>query len=279
MRPRLFRLVGCVPAAGWVLGVILAAAPAHAQPAKRGPPSGAQPSRSGDAVAAYSAQARQAYEAGSFRDAIALYEKAYAIEPEPTLLFNLARCHEALGALEDLRAAVRAYGAYLEASPRTSDRAAIERRVEALRKQVAIMEAEQRRPAEAEATKRPSPPPAPVAPRAASPWPWVVCGVGAGGVVAGAILGVLATDAHDDAQASPSGRDAIDLESRAGTLETATNVAFVAGAALAVAGCTWAVIDMASASSPPPAAAARAPARARVELRVGAGAMSVGGTF
>jgi tetratricopeptide (TPR) repeat protein len=249
-------VVGCSAA---LAAAALAPDAAHAQRAK--------PT---DAVATYSAQARAAYEAGDFRNAIALYEKAYGLEREPTLLFNLARCHEALGSLEDLRAAVARYLAYLDAAPRASDRAAIERRVDALRKQIAVMDAEQRRPAATPPARTAAPSPAlaaaPAPQGGISPWPWVVCGAGAGGLVAGAVLGVLAVGARDDAQASPSGEEAMDLESRAGSLQTGANIAFVAGAALMVGGATWGVVEIASSPSRAPSSSG---ARAVVRLEIG----------
>lgn len=44
-----------------------------------------------------SSDAAEHYRAGRFRDAITLYEDAWAIFPAPGVLYNIARCHEALG--------------------------------------------------------------------------------------------------------------------------------------------------------------------------------------
>lgn len=40
------------------------------------------------------AQGAQAYRAGNYAEAIELFEKAYALEPVPNLLYNIAKCHE-----------------------------------------------------------------------------------------------------------------------------------------------------------------------------------------
>jgi tetratricopeptide (TPR) repeat protein len=40
------------------------------------------------------AQGAQAYRSGDYAKAIELFEKAYALEPVPNLLYNIAKCHE-----------------------------------------------------------------------------------------------------------------------------------------------------------------------------------------
>lgn len=193
-------------------------------------------------AAELAARARSAYEAGKFRDAADLYQRAHDLDADPTLLFNLARCFEALATLDDLRASIRDYQAYLRARPDASDRAAVERRIDVLANQIRVLE-EQSKP-------KPPPPPAPptilAAPRAHTPIPWIACGVGLGGIAAGAVLGAIAKGERADANRATSGADALDLEAKSAHLATAANVAFVAGAALAVAGAAWGVIDLAS---------------------------------
>src|SRR5262245_35384060 len=66
------------------------------------------------------------YKAGRFAEAAALLKEAYAIYPEPTLLYNLARALEGLG---DLEGAVAAYDRYLGESREVADAAAIRRRL------------------------------------------------------------------------------------------------------------------------------------------------------
>ena len=47
-------------------------------------------------------QSAEAYEAGELEKAAELLERAYALDPDPTLLYNLARTYEGLGKLECL---------------------------------------------------------------------------------------------------------------------------------------------------------------------------------
>lgn len=60
-----------------------------------------------------SEQARSRYDAGEYARALALFDQAYARDPDPNLLFNIARCHEKLG---DTALALDKYEAFL-ASP------------------------------------------------------------------------------------------------------------------------------------------------------------------
>ncbi|MBI2894353.1 MAG: tetratricopeptide repeat protein, partial [Deltaproteobacteria bacterium] len=73
------------------------------------------------------------YERGDFRDALELFERGYAIEPEPAFLYNIGRCHERLGELD---LAVEAYERYLSASPEGSDAADVQARIRALQERI-----------------------------------------------------------------------------------------------------------------------------------------------
>lgn len=244
-----------------ILAVALALAPASAH---------AQPDTSEQRAGAFSAQARDAYVKGNFREAVDLYKKARELKPDPTLLFNLARCYEALGSTNDLRDSVASYQAYLQERGDASDRAAVERRMTVLERQVVILEehakAEQLRLEEQSKPKVlvPVPPPLPVARTSVAPW--IVAGAGIGVGVAGAILGLVATGTRSDAVAEPSGAAAADLESRARSFATAANVAFIVGAALTVAGTAWGVVNLTTSPRP-------------VVVRAGAGTLLVSGTF
>jgi tetratricopeptide (TPR) repeat protein len=219
-----------------------------------------------EAAARYSTEAREAYEQGRFRDAVELYRKAYDLKRDPVLLFNMARCYEALATRTDLERSIENYEEYLRARPDASDRAAVERRVEVLRQQVRLLD---------DASKpRHAPPPAaaPVVVPAARPSapPWIVAGVGASGVVVGAVLGGVAAAKRDDAAADPSGRSAQKLESSAQSLATGANVAFIAGGAVAAGGIAWGIVDLVSAPKP----AARGAA-----VRIGPASLTVEGRF
>ena len=60
-----------------------------------------------------SEDARNRYDRGEYERALVLFNEAYAREPDPNLLFNIARCHEKLG---QPQAAIEKYEAFL-ASP------------------------------------------------------------------------------------------------------------------------------------------------------------------
>jgi tetratricopeptide (TPR) repeat protein len=169
-----------------------------------------------------------AYDQGRFAEAIALLRQAYALEKEPVLLYNLGRAYEGLG---DLAGAAQAYEDFLRAQPDAPDRGALERRIGTLRRQLTEREALRRKAA---AEK----------PRTASPIPWIVAGVGAGGLAAGGLVGVLASNKHDDAVREPTYREADRLESQAKSMATAANVCLVAGGVLLVVGVVWGILDV-----------------------------------
>src|SRR5687767_9910106 len=73
-----------------------------------------------------------AYRRGAFKEAIDLLNEAYALDPQPVLLYNLARAHEGLG---DLDLAISTYEKYLQQEPNAPDKGAIEQRLVTLRRQ------------------------------------------------------------------------------------------------------------------------------------------------
>jgi tetratricopeptide (TPR) repeat protein len=74
-----------------VIALLVAAAPAIAEPASA--PSPAEL----DAARSLFRRAEAEYVAGRHAEALALYRAAHAVVPEPKLLFNIAQCHRALG--------------------------------------------------------------------------------------------------------------------------------------------------------------------------------------
>ncbi len=102
---------------------------ARAQPAQAGGPA---PSSS----PAESSPARRAYLAGvehfrekRYSDAIAEFNKAYRIDPNPVLVFNMARAFEEL---KDYGPAVEFYKKYLEMAPQAEDRPQVEATIRTL---------------------------------------------------------------------------------------------------------------------------------------------------
>src|SRR3990172_5013099 len=69
------------------------------------------------------------YGAGRYREAIVQFQTAQELRPHPSVLFNIARCHENLGEFAE---ALAHYERML-AEPRIDDRADVEMRVRAIR--------------------------------------------------------------------------------------------------------------------------------------------------
>jgi hypothetical protein len=68
------------------------------------------------------AAGRTLYGQRRYAEAVAKFEVVYAIRPHPDVLFNVARCHEQLGATGK---ALSAYRAYLRLVPEAADRRAV----------------------------------------------------------------------------------------------------------------------------------------------------------
>lgn len=225
------------------LGLVIAGpSAAQAQPAKQE----AAPADRKAAIELFG-RSRAAYQAGRFAEAAELLRQAYALDPAPTLLYNLARALESDG---DLDGAADAYRRYIEADPDAKDRPAIEKRVSNLEAQIAERE-ELRRKLEAQASAPPAPAPevvtAPPPAEGPSVVPWVVAGAGAASLIAGATLGGLAQSKHADADdpATPMA-DAVRLDDEARGLARGANIAFGVGGALAAGGLIWGLVDVLS---------------------------------
>ena len=179
------------------------------------------------------------YREGRFEKAISLLQEAYALTGEPVLLYNLGRAYEGNG---DLDKAVAAYRRYLDQSDAIQDRGAIERRIATLEKQIAERKElekkaalEKKRADSAEARQEePSPNPA----------PWILVGLGSGGVVAGTVLGVLASARESEAIDEAFQVEADALRSEAETLALAANVTLAVGGAIALGGLVWGIVDI-----------------------------------
>ncbi len=206
------------------------------------------------------------YREGRFKEAADLLTRAYALDPAPILLFNLARALESAGDLSD---AVEAYARYVVADPEAKDRRAVETRIENLRAEIAE-KTELERQRDEEATKRaeleqrarlavrehPS-----EAPRATGPGPvpWIVAGSGVAVLAAGGVLGALALARHQAAESEPVNARASDLLSSSRRFETAANIAYAIGGAALAGGFLWALFGQGASDpgdvAPPPGGA------------------------
>jgi tetratricopeptide (TPR) repeat protein len=193
----------------------------------------------------------ESYRQGDFAHAIELLDEAYALDPQPVLVYNRARAAEGIGNLD---AAIAGYEKFLADEPNAPDRGAIEQRLVTLRRQRderAALERERdaRREEPAPAAAPPTAaapttaPPADSTPPSKSPLPYVVAGVGAAGLVAGTILGLAAVSKNDDAKAEPVQKNAMDTRDSAHGLATGSTVSFIVGGVLVVAGASWWLVD------------------------------------
>jgi tetratricopeptide (TPR) repeat protein len=210
-----------------------------------------------------------AYRRGAFKEAIDLLNEAYALDPQPVLLYNLARAHEGLG---DLDLAISTYEKYLQQEPNAPDKGAIEQRLVTLRRQ-----RDERNAAAKQKNEKPPPPPPPKnppppPPREPSVLPYVVAGVGVVGLGLGTAFGLMATGKNDDAAKEPVQAKSIELKDSADGLATASTVSFIVGGVLLAAGAAWWVLDTQASSS-------QGAARGRLRAGIAPGFVGLAGTL
>ncbi|MBS2019442.1 MAG: tetratricopeptide repeat protein [Deltaproteobacteria bacterium] len=236
---------GLRKARGTLLGLALAlvAPAALAAPPARAPKEAPSPDKA--RAAELFQKSAGAYLKGDFERAITLLDEAYALDPQPVLVYNLARAHEGLGHLDE---SIALYEKYLAQDPTSADRGAIEQRLSTLKRQrdekAALAKEKQavekeREQVEKERAKQDAEDP----PRPRSILPYVVGGVGVASVVTGAVFGAMASGKESDAQAEPVQTAAIDLRDTGKGFATISNITIIAGGALVAAGVVWWILD------------------------------------
>jgi tetratricopeptide (TPR) repeat protein len=178
-----------------------------------------------------------AYGDARYEEAVSLFEQAYAIAPEPTLLYNLALARERAG---HVAAAIETYERFLVESPDAPERTEVERSIELLRRHRAL-EDEVARRAAARATAPVEPEPAPRA--STEIGGWILAGVGGASVIAGGVAAGLAQSAYDAARLEETHLRSVALERDANDLGLVANVLFGVGGGLAFIGVVWAVAE------------------------------------
>jgi hypothetical protein len=180
---------------------------------------------------------RQLFESGQAERALPLAQEAYELDPDPVLLYNIARGYEQLG---DLARAIESYRRFLVASPNVPARAAIEQRVATLGGLIEEREALERR-----LKKQLQEPPS-----AQGRWVGLgggALGIGAVGLITGAALWALAANRHADALSpAASGVETFAAQGQGQSFATAGNVVFAAGAVVAAAGVVGTVLALRS---------------------------------
>jgi tetratricopeptide (TPR) repeat protein len=205
--------------------------------------------------------ARRAFDDKRYDDSIELLRRAYACDPNPVYLHNVARAYEEANRPKD---ALAAWRAYLEVSKDERERVQVQGRISTLSKMIDDLDrlehekeaAEQARlAAEAVASSRPVrttlPPPPPVTSVAApsrhvAAGAWLLSGVGASGLIVAAVLGLESIAKHGAAVNEPQVVQAESLQSQARNLAQAANWMWAVGGAVTVIGAGWIGVDLVS---------------------------------
>jgi hypothetical protein len=166
------------------------------------PPSAGVDSSTSARIAELNEAGARAYESRNYRAAIEKFVEAYAIDHDPNLLFNLARCYEKLG---EVPAAIEKYQAFL-AAPGADTEGRIKANtslaeLERLRDQGGTKPAGDG-PSGGESSTAEAGSNAESSSSSRGPWPWLT--LGAGVLVTGAGATLYALGVHDHAQVTGS---------------------------------------------------------------------------
>ena len=142
------------------------------------------------------------YKTSDYGGALSNFVKAYKLAPLPTMLFNIARCHEVMGHRKD---AIKYYLLYLEKLPKAKNTPLVEMRIVNLTMQVNIQKPAKSGKGEATGRDAPSIPSALLVeqPRSVK-LTWrstagVIClAVGGASMVTGVIFGAMAKSRADE---------------------------------------------------------------------------------
>lgn len=212
------------------LALLLAAPPAIA----------AEPEAAAAAQAAYR-EGVGAFKAERYEEALARFEAAYALDPSPILLYNMARANEELGRPA---AAIQRFEQYLDAAPEASDREDVMRRVRVMRAIVENIEDGDRTALIA----------TDVPPASTSLRPFAYGAFAAGAVmVVVAIVGVVNLEAaRDDFTNADTVREKQRAEDDGASAAITANVGWITGGLLlAAGGVLWALEPDAPLVAPP----------------------------
>ena len=187
------------------------------------------------AVELFEAAAR-AYEEERWADAADLLGRAYELEPDPVLLFNLGRAREQAGQRE---AAVAAYRSFVLQLPDAPEAARARERIAALTAPE-IPRAAEPEPRAAEVIP---PPPAASETGSSSLAPWLLVGAGAAVAIVGAIFAALAWSAYQDGRDSDIHERRVELQGSADDRALVANLSFGIAGALGLGGGLWLALD------------------------------------
>lgn len=219
-----------------------------------------RPSVARESPAALLRQADAAYDVRDFARALQLYRRAYELQRDPTVLFNVGQMYAALEQWSDAAATWRLY---LERVPAAPNRASTEAAIRSADEHVQSQRGATSEPRPATGpqpltnnsdTSAPPPHVQPARTEARQRWPigaWVVTGIGGTAVVTGAVLlglyaasvAELESPAHCTARVGgfDCDPDAAPIRDRAQSFATAGTIAMSAGGAAVVGGLVWAI--------------------------------------
>jgi tetratricopeptide (TPR) repeat protein len=169
---------------------LLLASPAYAADPSAGPPA--------PIALELSEDARESYDQGNYERALLLFSEAYEREPDPNLLFNIARCHEKLGQVD---AALEKYDAFLaspNADPEGRDKAEASRaELVRARDRLRVDEKERASAAKGDAD---APPRAGSSGMSSSLTPWLLLGAGVAALGSGVVVYSLGVSDHHEVE-------------------------------------------------------------------------------
>jgi hypothetical protein len=193
-------------------------------------------------VVQLNAEGSRFYKARDYRRAVEKFIQAYAIDRDPNLLFNVARCYEKLG---DNAAAIEKYEEFL-----TSPGADAQGRQRAEESLAALRKLEEKADTQ-QPTTLPAPEPAPASTPAPAPEstshsgtgivPWLALGTGVASAGFGAILYALGTSDHDtvtnaDGYDDPTAVDVMTESEAQSLVDSGNTKKLVGGIGLGVGG-------------------------------------------
>lgn len=186
-----------------LLVAILVLAPAGA---------GAQEGQSDEALAKqYYKLGEELYNRADYEGALKQFRQSHRYSKKPALLYNMARCYESMGQLNE---AIKHYEAFLESSPQAPNAPVIRARIGNLQKRLEAKPASQ--PASQPTASRPAakqpvvtvkqqdlpPPPPPERSRTKRTVGWVLVGAGGAFLVTGLALGLKAAGLQSELEDS-----------------------------------------------------------------------------
>lgn len=196
----------------------------------------------------------QHYQARQYEQAIEVFRQAFALRPEPEIVYNIARSYERLARPTE---AIAEYERFVALPGTTSElRTRAHASIRALRAELAASESAPPEPA-VTPTPTPAPVTAPVEPpppppeggSALGPVGWTMFGVGAVSVGVGVAFGVLTIDRNDAfLRAAPRSEQQIQLRDDVKESALAADILLIGGGVIAATGLVLAIVDATSSS-------------------------------